>query len=150
MRYRKNENKMMRKALIFLLISMSLYSVKAQSLRGVVSDSSNGETIPMANVVVKSGQTIVQGGATDFDGQYIISPLNKGTYTIEVSYIGYQTKTVKDVVIDNDKGVILNCGLLEASTNITCCTCGYSPLMISDYSGEVFGISDIQSRPVMR
>ena len=33
------------------------------SIRGTITDESTGEVIPMANVVVKSGHTIVQGGS---------------------------------------------------------------------------------------
>jgi len=64
-------------------------------------------------VVIKSGHTIVQGGATDFDGRYIISPLSPGNYTVEVSFIGYPTQTFSGVTVSPSKSTQLNVALKE-------------------------------------
>ncbi len=47
------------------------------------------ESIPFANVVVKGTTT---GTTTDYDGYYSID-LEAGTYLLEISYVGYETKT---------------------------------------------------------
>lgn len=47
------------------------------------------ESIPFANVVVKGTTT---GTTTDYDGYYSMD-LEAGTYILEVSYVGYETKT---------------------------------------------------------
>jgi len=133
-------------------MGMSLYSVKAQILKGVVSDVSNGETIPMANVVVKSGQTIVQGGATDFDGQYFIDDLKPGVYNIEVSYIGYVTSIKEDIIIDSLGRYELNFKLLQQE--VVGCMIYVTPCIIPfDFlhsSGKVFSIQDINNSPIAR
>ena len=59
------------------------------SLKGKIIDKNTGETLPFVNVVVERNGSQSGGTATDFDGQYIIKPLDPGTYTIKASYIGY-------------------------------------------------------------
>lgn len=106
----------------------------------------------MANVVVKSGQTIVQGGATDFDGKYIISPLSPGTYNVEISYIGYATQNFTGVTISPSKSTQLNVKLAEDNGllgEVVIETTAYeNPLIDPDKTGDVVTIEDIAAKPV--
>lgn len=72
----------------------------------------------MANVVIKKGQEIITGTASDFDGNYTISSLNPGTYTVEYSFVGFQTKTVQRVKINESKATIVNIKLQESNAHI--------------------------------
>jgi hypothetical protein len=56
-------------------------------LRGTVRDA-NGEAMVGAHVVLKGTK---QGGATDGDGRFTIAKVNPGTYTLEVSFVGYKS-----------------------------------------------------------
>lgn len=106
------------------------------SLRGVITDASSGETIPMANIVIKKNYTIVHGGATDFDGRYIISPLSPGNYTVEVSYIGYATQTFSGVIISPSKSTELNVELKEDNGLLEEVSLVYeAPLIDADKTG---------------
>jgi len=60
------------------------------SIRGYVRDAATGETLLQANVVI-NGTT--RGTATNNAGYYILRDLSPGTYTIVVSYVGYQTRS---------------------------------------------------------
>lgn len=109
------------------------------SLRGTITDDATGETIPMANVVVKSGQTIIQGGATDFDGNYVISPLGPGTYNIEISYIGYATQNITGVIISPSKSTQLNVELEEEGEILGEIQLSYeAPIIDPDKTGTVY------------
>ncbi len=72
-------------------ISSSDYEVpvKKGRIKGVVTDKANGQPLPGANVFIK-GTSI--GTATDMRGRYILPPLDKGTYTVVFSYVGYEKK----------------------------------------------------------
>ncbi len=104
---------MLRKLLTLLTVVGLSGTVWAQSgtLSGTVSDGQTGETIPTANVVIKSGEEIVNGTATDFDGNYTIKPITPGTYRVEISYIGYATKTINGVIITANKITTLDAEL---------------------------------------
>ena len=57
------------------------------TIKGVVEDALTGEAL--IGAYVKSGNVVV---ATDFDGTFSM-PVPKGEATLEVSYIGYDSRT---------------------------------------------------------
>lgn len=58
------------------------------SVSGTVTDSRTGETIPGVNVAISELQT---GASTDIDGEFEISNIPEGTYSIVATYVGYRT-----------------------------------------------------------
>jgi hypothetical protein len=89
---------MKRETILLFLLMACTYGVFAQQQKvsGVVKDSFLGETVVGANVIVKGTLT---GVATDIDGKFELL-LDKGNYTLEVSYIGYISATA-DIVVAN-------------------------------------------------
>ena len=87
--------------LLLILISTSIYSY-SQKVSGNVSDSSNGESLIGAMVLVK-GES--RGATVQLDGGFTIDNLTKDNYDLEVRYIGYKTQTItinpkKDTLLD--------------------------------------------------
>ena len=80
------------KKLLSLAILSSLFTVSAfaqsGTLSGTVTDASTGESLPAVNVVLTE---IMKGASTNADGEYQITGIEPGTYTVEVTYIGYST-----------------------------------------------------------
>jgi len=79
---------------ILLFSCGCIYSGYAQDsdLRGLVSDSTTGERLPFANVVIRGTHF---GAATNTNGFYLIPSVPPGEYEIVASYLGYQTQTIK-------------------------------------------------------
>ena len=73
---------------IFFITTSFLYS-QSVSINGTVKDSLKGGALIGANVFIK-GTSL--GVATTEKGKYKINNIALGTYTIKVSYIGYQSK----------------------------------------------------------
>lgn len=72
-------------------------ALHAENIKGQISDKTTGE--PLVGALVKVvGST--QGGVTDIDGHYQLRQLPAGTYTLEVTYVGYRTLQVPDVRLD--------------------------------------------------
>ena len=67
-----------------VLLSISAVSAYAQSgtLSGTVTDAATGETLPAVNVVLAE---VLKGASTNADGEYEITGIEPGTYTIEVT-----------------------------------------------------------------
>ncbi|MFA6401454.1 MAG: TonB-dependent receptor [Salinivirgaceae bacterium] len=86
-----------------VLFTSSTYAQK-QSVSGVVKDLETKETIIGANVIIK-GTTI--GTVTDFDGNFQIE-LNKGKYTLVVSFVGCTTINQDIVVSDSPLKLTFN------------------------------------------
>ncbi|RYE11700.1 MAG: TonB-dependent receptor [Sphingobacteriaceae bacterium] len=76
-----------------LLLTLSIFfagaSLYAQGIRGKITDASNGTTLPGVSILVAGTTT---GTATGANGDYFLK-LTKGTYQIQVSFIGFQTIT---------------------------------------------------------
>jgi len=83
---------------VFTLLVGTAWS-QTGTIRGFVYDKLNGEPIIFTNVILK-GTTI--GAATDVNGYYSISKVQPGTYTLMVTYLGYDTLT-KSVTVARDQ-----------------------------------------------
>ncbi len=97
---------MLRNLLFSLCIVLSTgLTVFSQSgtLKGTIKDQITEEPIPFANIVVEIGGTQVGGGTSDFDGNYIIKPIQPGTYDVRATYIGYKTQIIQGIIISSDR-----------------------------------------------
>ena len=83
--------------ILLLLLASSIFSQGIGTLRGVISDSTNGEALAFGNILIKELGT---GASTDSKGYFIITslPVNRN-YTAIVSYIGYQRKSIDFMVL---------------------------------------------------
>lgn len=102
----------MKRAFFTILFAISIFTfsqLSAQSIKGKVVDANNSE--PLVGATIKVVGTKL-GAVADLDGTYQIDGLSPGNYDLLVSYIGYDDKTIKNVLIkDNDYvklDVILN------------------------------------------
>ncbi|MGA9117870.1 MAG: carboxypeptidase-like regulatory domain-containing protein [Bacteroidota bacterium] len=68
-------------------------------ISGKVTDAGTGEPLVGANVVVVGTQ---MGAATNVSGEYVILNVPTGTYTIRSTYVGYQTITITNLMVNND------------------------------------------------
>ena len=94
-----------------LLISTSIYSY-SQKVSGTVSDSSSGESLIGAMVLIK-GES--RGSTVDPDGKFSIDNLTKESYDLEIRYMGYKTQTI---VIKTIEDTLLNIQLLPSVQEI--------------------------------
>jgi len=83
-----------------LILAMALIGADATAgtnpnIAGVVRDKSTGELLPGATVIL-SGTSL--GASTDPEGKYVIRNVPPGSYTIGVTYIGYEPVTVSATV----------------------------------------------------
>ncbi len=84
--------------LLFFILGTSLASAqKKVSLSGYVKDAASGETLIGAGIYVKEAET---GIATNTYGFYSIS-IPAGSYTIVVTYLGYNTQEQTVNLIEN-------------------------------------------------
>lgn len=67
-----------------LFLPMALFAQGA--IEGTVTDQRTGESLPGATVFLVE---LDRGASTDIDGQYSFSNLAPGTYTLQVTFVGY-------------------------------------------------------------
>lgn len=87
---------------ILLLAALPVLTLAGTTgkIAGRITDASSGEALVSVNVVVE-GTT--RGAATDLDGYYFIINLSPGTYTLNVSAIGYKAQAITNVQVSIDK-----------------------------------------------
>lgn len=92
----------MKKISIFLFLFVStLANAQSYQLSGKVIDK-NKEPLPGASILVKE---LKKGTSADFDGNFSFT-LNKGTYTLEVSFLGYKKISEKIILSKNEEYII--------------------------------------------
>lgn len=97
---------------IALLIGTGLRAQFTQNLRGLVTDRASGITLPGASVSVKVDQGEL-GTITNEKGEFELIQLPIGRYNIQVSFIGYNAITVRNVELTSGKEKIVNVALTE-------------------------------------
>jgi outer membrane receptor protein involved in Fe transport len=93
---------------VAFLIGGSVTMVAQTSLAGKVTDLDSGEPILFGNVTIYQNGVYKTGVQTDFDGNYSFSPIDAGTYDVEVSYVGYSPKRIEGVVVKAGRETRLN------------------------------------------
>ena len=79
----------MKNYLALILLVLVFCQLNAQgTVKGVVTDKANGELLLGATVIIESSGN---GTMTDFDGNYTITNLEPGDYTLVGRFIAYQT-----------------------------------------------------------
>ncbi len=95
----------MKKALLFLFTTVLTLSAFGQKLTGVVTDDSN-EPLIGASVILKDAAGKTFGTITDIDGSFAVQLAN-GTYKMDITYTGFETKTQEVTVSgDTDLGAV--------------------------------------------
>ncbi len=82
---------------------------------GVVVDAQQGEPLPGANVSIKGTTT---GTSTDLNGRYQLKGLEPGTYDVQVSFVGFQQKTVTGVEVRAGETTTLEATLAEETEQL--------------------------------
>ncbi len=128
-----------------LLLGMVVFSLCGESsfsqtsgkgiIKGKVTDQKSNEALPSVNVTVKG---TYYGAVTDFDGNFTINAINPGTYTIEVSLLGY--KTVQFTAYKVTAGETSN---LEVKLEETVLSLGQEVVIIGEK--PMFNIEETQS-----
>ena len=95
--------------LMLLLMAFSATAQDKGTIRGTVYDAGTGETFPFVQVLIK-GTT--NGNVTDFDGKFTITA-DPGTYTVAITFIGYKTLEINDVVVKSGEVTVMDNILLE-------------------------------------
>ncbi len=93
------------------MVQDSLFSKKQKSNDTLSSKFTGGisgrvidemkQGIINATVQIFQHDTLIAGNVTDYDGNYVISPIPPGIYDALITYIGYDSVWIKGIPIDN-------------------------------------------------
>lgn len=97
-------------ALCMLASTMQVFGQVTQTVRGRVIDQQTKIELIGANVIIDG---TLLGDATNLDGDFRIPGVPLGRHTIKVTYLGYKTRYIPEVLVGSAKEVILNIELEE-------------------------------------
>lgn len=87
---------------------------KDGKITGKVLDD-KGETLPSATIKLVEANKAIQS-APDGSYQFLVAP---GTYTIEITYISFQSQRISGIVVNSDKSTLLDIALKPASNALS-------------------------------
>lgn len=97
--------------LLFLICFLG-YAQNGSIVGKILDKEMNNDPLPFSNISIK-GTT--KGTTSDLDGLYEVTEVEPGTYTLIVSFVGYETKEITDVVVNAGKATTLDV-ILAANT----------------------------------
>ena len=128
----------------------SLAQVDTGSILGTVSDAS-GATIAGAQVVLlNQGTGASLTGTTAPDGVFKFSPVRIGTYTLTVTFQGFQTSTQKDIPVNVGADVVANFTLQPGKVSEIVEVTGAAPVLQSQDAsvGQVADTATVNNLPL--
>lgn len=109
------------KANLFSLLFLLPFLVQAQSqiIRGTVLDQQSETALIGATVQLLSPSgNIQQGAMTDVDGRFTVQNVPVGRQILQITYLGYETLTVPNILVTAGKEVQLALRLQEAFSTL--------------------------------
>ncbi|MEM8999399.1 MAG: TonB-dependent receptor [Bacteroidota bacterium] len=99
--------------LLFLTLLAQQITAQTGTLKGTVIDKQSENPLEGATVELLNTQ-IATGVITDFDGKFILKDVPVGRQTIRISFIGYESTTLPNIIVTSGKDVTLTIPLLES------------------------------------
>ena len=99
----------------YLLILLALISVAANAnnylsgsdkiIKGVVIDSTSAAVLPFANITLhnNSDSSFITGVSSGTDGAFTLNNISEGGFYLKVSFVGYDTKYIPSINLNNNK-----------------------------------------------
>ena len=139
-------------ALLFLLSVSAGAQVTTSTLVGLVRDSSNA-VIPGATVVAThEGTGVAREGVTDANGEFVLSALPNGLYTVRIELTGFKTMENRGMQLGAGQTVrqtfVLEVGALAETITVA----GEAPLIETTASlqADSLGAQEVTELPVNR
>ncbi len=104
---------MTRLAILFAL-GVLLHAQKS-TIQGLVKDKQTGEPLIGATVVLVG---TYKGAYADAEGRFALKDLNPGTYTLRVTYVGYNEVLLTGLTVKADQTLTLNIPMSPVGTTI--------------------------------
>jgi hypothetical protein len=106
--------------LIFITVFLFSFTVFAQkptqTIRGVVLDNASNQPLSFASISINS---LHMGVSADSVGNFMLTKIPIGSYSIAISAVGYEPFTMNEVLLTSAKETYLNIFLKEKTTTLS-------------------------------
>ena len=101
----------------FFLSNFLAAQTPMQTLRGAVTDAANARPLPGATVVLLETEAKT-GSTTSESGSYRFEKLPVGRYRMQVSYVGYETVIIAEVLVEAGRETVQDVQLQERGESL--------------------------------
>jgi len=102
---------------MFALSSVRSQEVMTQTIRGQVTDAVSGFPLIGAYVILENSDPKIVT-VTDVNGMYELKKIPLGRQSIQVNYIGYETRTINNLLLVSGKEFVIDVKLDEKLISI--------------------------------
>lgn len=88
-----------------------------QTIRGKIYDEDTRQSIIGANIIVLGTEPFI-GTTTDIDGNFKLEKVKVGRVSLHISFLGYETKTISNLVLNSAKELVLDVPMVESVTTL--------------------------------
>jgi len=88
-----------------------------QNIRGTVTDAITGFPLIGSNIILVDSDPIM-GATTDINGNFELLNVPLGRQTLKISYLGYKTQTIQNIMVTSGKENLLYINLEEDITQV--------------------------------
>lgn len=109
-------------AVLILLVCFTLPKVAFpqeifQVIKGTVTDADSRSPIPGATIIIQGTDPLI-GAISDNEGRFRLEKVPLGRHTIVITFMGYETLTIPELVVGSGKEVILDVSITEKATSL--------------------------------
>jgi hypothetical protein len=104
-------------SVLFCLTNLVFGQELSQNIRGRILDGDSKQPLIGANILIV-GSNPIKGATTDYDGYFLIENVSTGRYNLLVKYIGYEDRSISNILVNAGKETVLNVELLESTSQI--------------------------------
>ena len=92
------------KTLFFVFLILFLFQNSVAQITGKIVDNSDNTSLEYATIALYNATTkgLISGVVSEDNGTFIFNKIKKGNYFVEVSFIGYTSKTIENIAITKD------------------------------------------------
>jgi len=99
-------------AIITMFTTLAFSQQLTQTVKGTIIDMDS--QLPLIGVSVRVvGEDKFKGAATNVNGEFRLEKIVVGRITLQLSYMGYETKTIPDIEVNTGKEKMLNLTMQE-------------------------------------
>lgn len=102
---------------IVMLSTLTFNQNLSQTLRGTVVDADSKLPLIGATVVIIGSNPII-GASTDVKGKFRLENIAIGRVSLQLTYLGYEPKTVTDIIVNSGKESVLEISMQESAVKI--------------------------------
>ncbi|MEY4274679.1 MAG: hypothetical protein RL638_1627 [Bacteroidota bacterium] len=101
--------------ILVVFVTFSSFAQDGGTIRGTIKDTKTKEDIIGATILI---QGINKGAATDVNGFFSFGKIPAGTYSLKISFVGYESKIYEGVKVGANQVTELNLSLAEESATL--------------------------------